>query len=93
MVGSSYEITLVWGDPNLIFLAPPHCSIYGNEKANSLAKVGAPQEGENYEFFHFVRQSTYSSKFTFKFQIICEMAEWDGRYISLMSRPMSKCAC
>ncbi|XP_062535466.1 uncharacterized protein LOC134204674 [Armigeres subalbatus] len=56
LVERSFKITFVW--------VPSHCLIYGNEKADSLAKVGA-QEGEVYdrqisnnEFFPLVRQST-----------------------------------
>lgn len=52
-------ITFVW--------IPSHCKIPGNEKADSLAKVGA-QEGELFdrqisydEFYKLVRQSTLSS--------------------------------
>ncbi|XP_062561782.1 uncharacterized protein LOC134225599 [Armigeres subalbatus] len=59
LVERSFKITFVW--------VPSHCSIYGNEKADSLAKVGA-QEGEVYdrqfssnEFFPLVRQRTLQS--------------------------------
>ena len=55
----SFQITLAW--------VPSHCSIPGNEKADSLAKVGA-SNGEIYErpiafneFFAFVRQNTIIS--------------------------------
>ncbi|XP_058820729.1 uncharacterized protein LOC131682937 [Topomyia yanbarensis] len=55
----SYQITLVW--------VPSHCSIAGNEKADSLAKVGA-LEGDTYErpicfneFFSISRQRTLDS--------------------------------
>jgi ribonuclease HI len=59
LVERSYKITLAW--------VPSHCAIPGNEKADSLAKVGA-QEGEVFdrrispdEFYRLVRQSTLSS--------------------------------
>lgn len=55
----SYTITLAW--------VPSHCSIPGNEKANSLAKVGA-KEGDVYErqiafdeFFALARRETLIS--------------------------------
>ncbi|XP_062552008.1 uncharacterized protein LOC134217255 [Armigeres subalbatus] len=55
----SYTITMAW--------VPSHCSIPGNEKADSLAKVGA-MEGDIYdrkitfdEFFTLVRQETLNS--------------------------------
>ena len=55
----SYQITLVW--------VPAHCSIPGNEEADSLAKVGAI-DGEIYErpiafheFFAASRQRTLAS--------------------------------
>ncbi|XP_058467696.1 uncharacterized protein LOC131440440 [Malaya genurostris] len=57
--GRSYSISLVW--------VPSHCSIPGNEKADSLAKVGA-LEGDIYErpicfneFFSISRQKTLES--------------------------------
>ncbi|XP_055645367.1 uncharacterized protein LOC129781874 [Toxorhynchites rutilus septentrionalis] len=59
LIERSYKLTFVW--------VPSHCSIPGNEKADTLAKVGA-QEGELFdrqisydEFFQLLRQSSLLS--------------------------------